>query len=183
MSLLQGKFCKIMLQWIFDPALTMRLFAVILLIVQASQALSLNASCSNEDMEECGGCKNSGCVAHKGNLVKTVPGVWTVEECWDLCRNESGCTYLTYFQKEAFPLKNFCYLFSSCEMQSDCSDCVTEAVDCLCSSSVIGTIDNANYLKDLLDVNSERDCRQSCVKTDKSTKGLRGKVVSFPLST
>merc|ERR1719295_942002 len=144
----------------------MRLLTAILLIAQASQAWSLNASCTNEDMEQCGSCKNSGCVVHNENLVKTVPGVWSVEECWDLCRNESACTHLTYFQKEAFPLKNFCYLFSSCEMQNDCSDCVTEAVDCTCSSSVIGTIDDTNFLKDIPDVNGERDCRQACAKTD-----------------
>ena len=51
-------------------------------------------------------------------------------------------------------------------MQNDCSDCVTKAVDCLCSTSTIGTIDNTNFLKDLVDINSERDCRQACVKTD-----------------
>ena len=147
-------------------SLIMRLLAIVLSIVQASLALSLSGACSNEDIQECGGCKNFGCVAHNDNYIKTIPGVLTVEECQDQCKNESVCTYLTYFGKDAFPLKNFCYLYSSCEMQNDCSDCVTEAVDCLCSTSIIGTIDGTNFLKDLVDVNSERDCRQACVKTD-----------------
>ena len=145
----------------------MKILIILFIAIQTGYALSLNISCSVDDVEFCGRCKNFGCVAHGDNLINTFGGVSTVEECQILCKNEKGnqCKYLTYFNEAAFPLQEFCYLYSSCEKHSDCSECVTETADCMCSSSVIGQIDNTNLLRDIPDINSEKDCQRSCSLT------------------
>ena len=142
----------------------MRLPLFLLALLQVNQILSVGMSCSTEDIQNCGKCKNVACVAHNDNVIKTIGGVSTADECQEMCESENGCSFITYFEKGAFPLENFCYLLSSCANQNDCFNCITESVDCVCSSNMIGKIDNENLLNDLFDVNSEKDCHHECAK-------------------
>ena len=66
---------------------------------------------------------NTACDNHGDNLIESFPGVETLWECRELCSENPnyGCEYLTYFGDSAFPFKNFCQLFRSCETTVDCA--------------------------------------------------------------
>ena len=106
---------------------------------------------------------NTACDNHNDNLIETVNGVDTVEECRQLCYDDQECEYLTHYSEHSFPLQNLCLLFRSCEETHECSDCVSETRDCFftCSDHVVGGI-NENLLGFLSDVESEHECRDHC---------------------
>ena len=114
----------------------MQLFLILLAIFQLGQALLTEESCSAEDIQYCGACTNVKC---EDNSIGYFASVMTSEDCQDWCRRRNDymgdCQYITYFGKEGLPEKNICYLLSSCGKKSKCTNCVTETVDCLCSTS------------------------------------------------
>jgi len=128
--------------------------------------LSLDESCSTEDVHICGTCTNVECEVHKDNFIGSIASVMSLEECQDWCdrRNDymNDCQYITYFGNEGLPVQNICYLLSSCGKKSECTNCVTETSDCLCSSNKMGKIKSTNLLNDIADIQSEEDCRQKC---------------------
>ena len=106
---------------------------------------------------------NTACDNHNDNLIETVNGVDTVEECRQLCYDDQECEYLTHYSEHSFPLQSLCLLFRSCEETHECSDCVSETRDCFftCAEHVVGAI-NENLLEFLSDVESEHECRDHC---------------------
>ena len=145
---------------------TMHLLQIFLAIFQLGHALSLDESCSENDVHICGTCTNVECEMGKDNMIGSFSSVMSSEECQEWCtrRNDymNDCRYITYFDNEGLPIQNMCYIFSSCGKKSECTNCVSETSDCLCSSSNMGKIESTNLLKDIADILSEEECRQKC---------------------
>ena len=62
-------------------------------------------------------CTNSNvaCDVLGDNVLDSMDGVATVEECRQLCYDSDDCHFITYYGPDSFPYKEFCYLFSACE--------------------------------------------------------------------
>merc|ERR1719378_623099 len=110
---------------------------------------------------------NAACDNHGDNLIESLPGIETLWECRELCSDNPnyGCEFLTYFGDSAFPFKNFCQLFRSCETTVDCTGCVTEVRGCSggCSNNVIGAIED-NFVDYITNLPSESACINECRK-------------------
>jgi len=110
---------------------------------------------------------NTACDNHGDNLIESLPGIETLWECRELCSDNPnyGCEFLTYFGDSAFPFKNFCQLFRSCETTVDCTGCVTEVRGCFgsCSNNVIGAIED-NFVDYITNLPSESACINECRK-------------------
>jgi len=128
----------------------------IFLFPAAISSVRIHSSCQNN---------NTACDNHGDNLLESFPGVETLGECRELCSDNSGCEFFTYFGTSAFPLKNFCQLFRSCETTLDCTGCVTEARGCFggCSNNVVGAIED-NYVDYITNLSSESECINECKK-------------------
>ena len=111
-------------------------------------------NCSSEGVQ----CERVG-----NNLIDVVPHV-TLEECRPICLDEEHCEFISYFDDSATPGSHLCQMFETCKTTIDCSNCVSENMDCytLCSSNVIGDLDE-NILELLTNIESEFACRQSCL--------------------
>ena len=101
-----------------------------------------------EDFHICGKCTNVECEVHEDNLIGSIASVMSSEECQNWCKRRNDymndCRYVTYVGNEGLPFQNLCYMFSSCGKKSECTNCVTETFDCLCSTSTVGKIKGSN---------------------------------------
>ena len=65
------------------------------------------------------------------NLLSFVPGVETVNECSQLCRDTDQCSYITYYDQEHQGMSQTCFLLSSLsEPIRTCDNCETSPIDC-----------------------------------------------------
>ena len=87
---------------------------------------------------------NVGCDYDETNLISTVFQVPSLAECRQLCLDEDDCEFITYFNASAFPIPKECRLYRSCDTVNECSNCVSENVDCFqtCGSPLVGLIDD-----------------------------------------
>ena len=132
------------------------------LLISASAGLQLKVptspvTCSNEGVE---------CEINGDNLIDAVMHVPTLEECRQLCLDVKECNYETYFNETASPASNLCLLFKTCETTNNCSDCVSENMDCfeMCGRNVVGDLDE-NVQDIIPNTESEKDCQQLCLNT------------------
>ena len=111
--------------------------------------------CSSEGVE---------CDYNQTNLISEVTHVYTLTECRQLCLDDGDCHYISYYGDNAFPISHLCQLFKSCESVSECSDCISENVDCSapCGSNIVGAMDE-NILSLTPFVESEAACKAMCV--------------------
>merc|ERR1712179_633005 len=111
------------------------------------------------------GCSedNVACIAHTDNLVEYIGGISDVDECRQLCNDESQCQYLTYYDSTSFPYSEACFLLKNCDERVLCENCRSEKKNCFpsCGYAYTGKIDN-NVLELLPDVASTLDCGNSC---------------------
>ena len=99
---------------------------------------------------------NVGCDYDENNLITTVFQVPSLAECRQLCRDEDNCEFITYFNASSFPIPNECRLYRSCDKVNECTNCVSENVDCfeICGSNQVGLIDD-NFITASPSVQSE----------------------------
>ena len=111
--------------------------------------------CSSEGVE---------CDYNQTNLLSEVTHVYTLTQCRQLCLDDGDCHYISYYDDNAFPISHLCQLFQSCESVSECSDCISENVDCsaTCGSNTVGAMDE-NILSLTPFVESEAACKAMCV--------------------
>ena len=130
------------------------------LLISASDGLQLKVpespvTCSNEGVE---------CEYDENNLIDAVMNVPTLEECRQICLDRDYCSYTTYFYDSASPVPSFCLLFKTCETTNNCSDCMSENMDCfkMCGRNVVG--DLRENVQDIIpNIESEMDCKQLCL--------------------
>ena len=132
---------------------------------QAGHSLPRLAALANDSPVTCAS-DNIACDALEDNIMDSIGGVATIEECRQLCLDNDGCQFLTYFGQDSFPFKETCNLFSSCKQTHPCTDCVSETRDCyqVCGTNVVGVIDG-NLLASYVDVENEAECRNHCRAT------------------
>ena len=106
------------------------------------------------------------CQYDEDTLVNTVLQVPSVEECHQLCHDTEGCNFLTYYDEAAFPVSEMCQMFSSCVSVAECSDCVSQSMDCLqCGDNIVGSLGD-NVLEVIANTESEVKCKDMCLSTD-----------------
>ena len=105
-------------------------------------------------------------VACNDNGLDSIGGVADIEECRQLCYDNDDCQFITYYGPDSFPLRETCFLLSSCEETHTCTDCISETKSCYqtCGTNVVGVIDD-NNLATFFDVEIEGDCREHCRTT------------------
>ena len=74
--------------------------------------------------------EDEACLVETDNLLSSLPGVPDVATCRQLCQDNEGCSFFSYFGPESFPLQELCLLLSSCDNLHPCEDCVTEEISC-----------------------------------------------------
>ena len=110
---------------------------------------------------------NIACDALDDNFLDSIGGVATIAECRQLCYDNAGCLFLTFYSRDSFPFQETCNLFSSCEEIHPCTECVSETRDCyqVCGTNVVGVIDE-NNLASFVGVETEAECRNHCRATN-----------------
>jgi len=113
---------------------------------------------------------NTACEAHEDNLLDTVGGVLSIEDCRLLCYDNDDCGFITYFGMDSFPLRGICQLFLSCDTVHPCSNCVSETRECYrtCGTNYSGRI-SENLLDAIPDVGQEVDCKSLCLSNKECT--------------
>ena len=106
---------------------------------------------------------NTACEVVEENLLDTVGGVLSIEDCRLLCYDNDDCGFITYFGMDSFPLRGICQLFLSCDTVQLCSNCVSETRECYrtCGTNYSGRI-SENLLDTISDVGQEVDCKFLC---------------------
>ena len=101
------------------------------------------------------------------NLLDTVMGASTVEQCSNMCDHVSGCTAFTYFGPQSTLLSEACMIFSSCRQRGVCEDCVTGSSqdECTCSIPYEGVKNTDNFEKFLVNIADEYECKKLCKKS------------------
>lgn len=129
-------------------------FCVLLALLFISGSQGSAIECSSEGVE---------CEYNDGSIIDIVMQVPSVEECRQLCQDEDGCHFITYFDQDAFPAAEVCQLFRSCDRVNQCHNCVSQDLDCLdtCGSNVVGRL-NENILEVIPVAGSEADCKLAC---------------------
>ena len=84
-------------------------------------------------------CSSEGvvCKSDEDNIIDALTNIPTLEQCRELCLDMVDCQYISYSYENAFPIPNFCQLFSSCDSVSNCSNCHTENIDCRLSAQLL----------------------------------------------
>jgi len=115
-----------------------------------------------------GSIHNMQCEAHENNLISVNMDVPLIEECRELCCQESTCTHFTYFGNFGVPFRNTCFLYSSCMHLDICQECETEERNCSrsCGKSFAGQMGASNTLAFLTDIYTENDCQLECRKVN-----------------
>ena len=107
------------------------------------------------------------------NVIRTVMGVSTMEECLDLCKAEVDdnyglrlCKAFTHFGAESFPFRDSCILFSSCTQRRPCKGCTTGSsqTECSCSIKYASVVDDNNFVHDISVASNELDCKKQCLQ-------------------
>ena len=78
-----------------------------------SAFLALFISCSlASDGFPTGACsvQDQACEIHEYNLVASLPGVASVEECRQLCSDDQHCSHFSHFGPASFPIADVCFL-------------------------------------------------------------------------
>ena len=109
---------------------------------------------------------NMACDTSHDNILDSIGGETTIEECRELCYDKDDCQFLTYLGLDSFPLKETCFLLRSCEETHSCTDCVSETKSCFqtCGTNIVGVIDD-NNLATFVGVEMEGECREHCRTT------------------
>ena len=138
--------------------LTLRVLSL-LLLVSYSNGLQSQPACSNEGVE---------CEYDKTNLIDSVSQVHTEEECRQICEDQQECDFITYFNASAYPFSNICLIFKTCDNTVECTNCITQNMDCYrtCGDNIVGHMD-ANIIDMVANTQSELDCKKLCSETDK----------------
>jgi len=129
----------------------------LLLLVTFANGFQSPPACSEEGME---------CDYDENNLIDSVAQVYSDEECRQICEDQLDCEYITYFNASAKPFSNFCLMFKSCENTTECTNCVTQNMDCYrtCGANVVGRMDE-NIIDVVANIKSELDCKLLCSGT------------------
>lgn len=134
--------------------------------------LTISAPASSHLDFPSGGCfvEDQACEANEDNFLDSVPGLSSVEECYEICNDNTDCEFLSYFGADSFPLQNYCMLFTTCPSLHPCVDCITEEKSCYeaCSDALEGAI-GENTVGMIVSVQSEVLCMDNC-RTDPSCK-------------
>jgi len=137
--------------------------------VEAIPSLAFEAEGWPEDA-----CKVSGQTCEfQENLLSIVPNIQTIDECELICKDNSECTFFTYFGEDNSQFSENCILFSSCDNLVTCTDCsTTQYGKCslnlepisFCSHPVVGHI-GENLLQFLPNLPNQIDCLGACLNT------------------
>ena len=129
----------------------------LLLLISCENGLQSPPACSTEGIE---------CDYDESNLIDSVSQVYSEEECRQICEDKLDCDYITYFNASAKPLSNICRIFKTCENTVNCTNCVTQNMDCYrtCGANVVGHMDE-NIIDMIDNINWERDCQKLCSET------------------
>ena len=114
-------------------------------------------TCSSEGVE---------CEFDESNLIDAVMHVMSLEECRQMCLDQESCQFISYYDDSAAPVSHLCQMFGSCDTLTTCAHCATENMACYtyCGASVVGDLDE--NVQDLLtNIESEHDCKRSCLET------------------
>ena len=104
------------------------------------------------------------CIVEADNLLSSLPGVSDLAACRQICQDNDGCHFFSYFGQESFPLTELCLLFSSCSSLHPCEDCRTEEISCFpsaCGIPLEGRIGD-NNLDIITAVKDEVACKLNC---------------------
>ena len=117
-----------------------------------------------------GVCSSSGyaCFNSEDSLINTLHNIQSIEDCHQLCLNQKGCAYVSYFGENSDPLSHVCMLFKYCDQTSLCTNCITEWIGCdrNCLKNSETSLD-----ENIIDVKpftkSYKDCRGHCAATER----------------
>ena len=79
---------------------------------------------------------NEACDTNVNNVIDTITGVSTLEECRASCYSNPLCKFITFYGEDSFPLSNICMILSSCDETFHCDGCHSE--DSFCFRQLIG---------------------------------------------
>ena len=130
----------------------------LLLLVYYSHGSQSPPACSSEGVE---------CQYDENNLIDSVSNVHSEEECRQICEDQQECGFITYFTDSANPFSNICLMFKTCESTTECTDCITQNMDCYrtCGSNVVGHMDE-NIIDMIPNTKSELNCKTLCSGTE-----------------
>ena len=115
--------------------------AEVLLVLATSYLVAGNPACLTEDIT----CTMA------GNVLDTVAGVLTKEECNTLCVGNDECHFFNWYGPTGVPFKNICFLLDSCSSTSSCTGCVSGGEDiCALQSSECSIRGSCNVEEDNL---------------------------------
>ena len=124
----------------------------------------LNSVCYGSD-PSIGVCSSPGyaCLNSEDTLINTFHKIQSIEDCNQLCLNQKGCGYVTYYDENSDPVSHVCMLFKFCDQTRSCTRCITEWVGCdrNCLKSNVGTLDE-NIISVKPWTTSFKDCRKYC---------------------
>lgn len=106
------------------------------------------------------------CAITGDNLVGLVDGVSSAEECRQFCEETpDSCEFYSYFGPASYPFDDACLLFSNCTTLEQCTDCLTEDVECyFCAAAIEGHVGD-NLIEIWDDVEDEALCEERCRST------------------
>ena len=83
------------------------------------------------------------CGIGQNNLLTFYAGVESLPECKALCVDNYDCDFITHFGPGSFPLRNYCMLFSECDVLTECQDCTTDEEICFeqCGHNLEGPLE------------------------------------------
>ena len=135
----------------------MRLHIVAIISILSSKCFAefdgSPVTCSSEGVE---------CDHHvESNLIESVMHVPNLMQCRQLCLDHDKCQYISYFDDNAVPISHFCQLFKTCETVAQCSNCMTESMECFesCGSNIVGDLDE-NVIMSIPNIDAELDCKE-----------------------
>ena len=131
----------------------------LVLLVSSSNGFSGLQECSIEGAQ---------CETDEINLIDSVSHVHSEEECRQICEDQQGCSFITFYDDDSSPFSNVCLMFQSCHHTVECTNCVTQNIECYrtCSRNIVGHMDE-NIIDMIPNTESELECRQLCSTTDK----------------
>ena len=103
------------------------------------------------------------CIIGQDNLLASYAGVESLPQCEALCIDNYDCEFISYFGPDSFPLRNYCMLFSECDILTECQDCTTAEEICFeqCGHKVEGPLEE-NVLEIIPGVQDELTCKAAC---------------------
>ena len=134
----------------------------LILLVSSSNGFKSPPICSSEGVE----CDYDD---DDTNMIDSVSQIYSEEECRQLCVDLQECDFITYFNASATPLSNFCRLFKTCDNTGECTNCVTQNLECYktCGYNFVGHMDE-NIIDVIANTKSEFDCKKLSSPSPKS---------------